>query len=94
MCVVPQPDGPNVVEFHALGTEELTLVVEEVNDKNYLELALSIRPASRIAAMLPSLSTIRRSLRDLTTTASRIEWLDLSSGRWLPADQMDRAGVY
>ena len=90
----PQLDGPNVVEIHGLGTEALTLLVDEINEHRHLDLALSTRPASRIAAMLPSLGTIRRSLPDLTTTAPRIEWLDLSSGRWLPADQMDRAGAY
>ena len=92
--VVPQPDGPSVVEIHGLGTDELTLLVEEVNDRNHLKLALSIRPASRIAAMLPSLGTIRGSLPELTTTAARLERLDLSSGRWIYADQMDLAGAY
>ena len=92
--IVPQPNGPKVVEIHRLETEELTLLVEEINEKGDLELALSIRPASRIAAMLPSLSTIRRSLPELTTTAARLERLDLSSGRWVSADQMDQAGAY
>ena len=92
--IVPQPDGPNVAEIHGLGTEELTLLVDEIKEQNHLELALSTRPACPIAAMLPSLSMIRRSLPELTTTAARLEWLDLNSGSWMSADQMDRAGAY
>ena len=92
--VAPQPDGPNVVEIHGLGTEALTLLVDEINERRHLDLALSTLPASRIAAMLPSLGMIRRSLPELTTTAARLEWLDLNSGRWMSADQMDRAGAY
>ena len=94
VLVIQQPDGPDVVEIHGLGAEELDLLVEAVNEENRLELALSIHPASRIAAMLPSLSTSRTLLPELTTTASRLEWLDLSSGRWIAADQMDRSGAY
>ena len=94
VLVIQQPDGPDVVEIHGLGAEELDLLVEAVNEENRLELALSIHPASRIAAMLPSLSTTRTLLPELTTTASRLEWLDLSSGRWIAADQMDRSGAY
>ena len=89
-----QPDGPDVIEIHGLGAEELALLVEEVNKQNLLELALSIHPASRIAAMLPSLGTTRKILPELTTTATRLEWLDLSTGRWTSADQMDRSGAY
>lgn len=93
VLVSQQPDGPDVIEIHGLGAEELALLVEEINEENRLELALSIRPASRIAAMLPSLGTTRKLLPELTTTA-RLEWLDLSSGRWISADQMDRSGAY
>ena len=92
--VVPQSDGPNVVEIHGLGKEGLMLLVDEINEHRRLELALSTHPASRIAVMLPSLSTIRRSLPELTTTAARLEWLDLNSGRWTSAEQMDRSGAY
>ena len=92
--VIPQPNGPKVVEIHGLGADELTLLVEEIQEQHRLELGLSISPDSRIAEMLPSLGTIRRSLPDLTTTAARMEWLDLNSGRWISADQMDCAGAY
>ena len=94
VSVVSQADGPNVVEIHGLETDGLTLLVDEINEERRLPLELSTRPASRIAALLPSLSKIRRSLPELTTAAPRLEWLDLSSGRWLSAGQMDRAGAY
>ena len=92
--VVRQPDGPDVVEIHGLGSDELMLLVDEINEYRGQELGLSIRPASRIAAMLPPLSTIRTFLPELTTSASRLDRLDLDAGRWLPVDRMDRAGAY
>ena len=94
VCVVPQPDGPDVVEIHGLGSDELALLVDEVNEYRGQELGLSIRPASRIAALLPPLSTIRTSLPELTTSASRLDRLDLDSGRWVPVERMERAGAY
>ena len=94
VCVVRQPDGPDVVEIHGLGSDELTLLVDEINEYRGQELGLSIRPASRIAALLPPLSAIRMSLPELTTSAGRLDRLDLDSGRWVPVDRMDRAGAY
>ena len=92
--VVPQPDGPDVVEIHGLGCDELALLVDEIKEHRGQELGLSIRPASRIAALLPRLSRVRTSLPELTTSASRLDRLDLDSGRWLPVERMDRAGAY
>lgn len=94
VCEVPQPDGPDVVEIHGLGSDELALLVDEINEHRGQELGLSIRPASRIAALLPPLSTIRTSLPELTMSASRLDRLDLDSGRWAPVDRMERAGAY
>ena len=94
VLVVPQPNGPSVVEIHGLESEGLELVVDEIHDSRNLALRLSTRPASRVAALLPSLSSIRQLLPDLTTSANQIERFDLRSGRWLSADQMDRAGAY
>ena len=93
--VVPQPDGPSVVEIHGLGPDELALLVDEINEYRGQELGLSIHPASRIAAQLPPLSTVRTSLLPtLTISASQIDRLDLDSGRWVPVDRMDRSGAY
>lgn len=92
--VTPQPNGPSVVEIHGLETEGLQLVVDHIYEDRNLELRLSTRPASRVAVLLPSLSSIRQSLPDLTMSASRFERFDLRSGRWLSADRMDRAGAY
>ena len=94
VCVVPQPDGPDVVEIHGLGPDELTLLVYEINEYRGQELELSIHPASRITALLPPLSTICTLLPELTTSASRIDRLDLDSGRWVPVDRMDYSGAY
>ena len=94
VCVVPQPDGPDVVEIHGLGSDELALLVDEINEHRGQELGLSTRPASRIAALLPPLSTIRMSLPELMMSASGFDRLDLDSGRWVPVDRMERAGAY
>ena len=94
VCEVPQPDGPDVVEIHGIGSDELALLVDEINEHRGQELGLSTRPASRIAALLPPLSTIRMSLPELTMSASRLDRLDLGSGRWAPVDRMERAGAY
>ena len=91
---VPQSDGPDVVEIHGLGSDDLTLLVDEINEYRGMELALSVRPASRIAALLPSLCTVRASLPELTTSASRIDRFELDPGRWVPVDRMDRPGAY
>ena len=92
--VVPQPNGPTVVEIHGLESEGLQLVVDEISETRKLTIRLSTRPASRIAALLPRLNSIRRSLPDLTTDANRFERFDLHSGRWQSVDQMDRVGAY
>ena len=92
--MVPQPDGPDVVEIHGLGSDELTLLVDEINEYRGQELGLSIHPASRIAALLPPLGSIRMSLPELTTSATRLDRLDLDSGRWVQVARMDRAGAY
>ena len=94
VCVVPQPDGPDVIELHGLGSDELALLVDEINEYRGQELGLSIHPASQIAALLPPLSRVRMSLPELTTSASRIDRLDLDSGRWVPVDRMDHPGAY
>ena len=89
-----QPDGPEVLEIHGLGVDELTLLVDEINDYRGLELALSVRPASWIAALLPSLSAVRSALPELTMTGDRIDFFDLHQGRWVPVEAMDRPGAY
>ena len=53
--VIPQPDGPNVVEIHGLGADEPD--ASRRRDQRVLwhrNLGLSIRPASRIAATAPA----------------------------------------
>ena len=91
---LPQPDGPQVIEVHGLGTDELTLLVDEVNDYRDEELVLSIHPASRISVLLPSLGEIRTSLAELTTNVSRVDRFELETGRWAAADRMDSPGAY
>ena len=92
--VVPQRNGPSVVEIHGLEPEGLQLAVDCICEDRNLALRLSTRPASRIAGLLPPLSSIRQSLPDLTTSANRFERFDLASGRWQSADRMDHAGAY
>lgn len=92
--VVPQSAGPSVVEILGLQTDDLQIVADEINRTTDLSLKLSRQPASRIAALLPSLNKVRRSLPELTTGATRLERLDLETGGWRPADQMDRPGAY
>lgn len=94
VLTVEQVEGPEVVEIHGLSSDDLTLLVNEVVEYRGHQLELSIHPASRIAACLPTLKGIRALLPELTTSAYRIEYLNLASGRWTPADQMDRAGAY
>lgn len=91
---VSQRNGPSVVEIHGLDTDGLQLAVDCICEERKLALRLSTRPASRIAAVLPTLSSIRESLPDLTTSANRYERFDVPSGRWLSADRIDRAGAY
>ena len=91
---VLQPDGPVIVEIHGLGSEELTLLVDEINDYLGQELALSIHPASRIAALLPSLRSVRSALPELTITSSRVDFFDVLQGRWIPVESMDSPGAY
>ena len=92
--VVSLSDGPEVVEIHGLDSDELVLLVNEINEYRNQELGLSICPASQIAALLPPLSATRASLPELTMSANRLDCLDLDSGRWLPVDRMDRPGAY
>ena len=92
--VTPQDEGPDVVEIHGLGSEAAELVVDEIKAQHRLPVALSVRPAGKLAALLPSLRTTRGLLPELTTTADRMDWLDLRSGRWTSVEQMDRAGAY
>lgn len=90
----PQPDGPAVVEIHGLGSDELTLLVDEINDYHGQELALSVHPASRIAALLPSLRSVRASLPELTTSATWMDRFELDRGRWAATEAMDCPGAY
>ena len=92
--VVSQPDGPDVVEIHGLDSDELALLVDEISEHRGQDLRLSICPASRLATMLPSLTVIRVLLPELTMSARQFDRFDLDSGRWVPADQMNRAGAY
>ena len=94
ILVVRQSNGPHVVEIHGLQSDELTLLVDEIVEKHGQELGLSVDPASRIAALLPPLAMTRVSLPKLTTSARRLDRLDLDSGRWNPAERMDRPGAY
>ncbi len=91
---VSQPQGPDVVEIHGLGSDELTLLVDEIRDYLGQELTLTIRPASRIASLLPSLRTIRSALPELTTTGDRIDFFELQQGCWVPSKTMDHPGAY
>ena len=59
-----------------------------------MPLRVSWRPGSRIATHLPSISAIRRSLAELTTSASAIDRFDLEAGRWSSVDQLDAPGAY
>ena len=92
--VIPQDEGPDVVEIHGLGSEAAALVVDEIKEQHQLPIELSVRPAAKFAALLPSLSITRGLLPELTTTVDRMEWLDLRSGRWTSVEQMDHAGAY
>ena len=91
---VPQPDGPDVIEIHGLASDDLTLLVDEINEYRGQALGLSVRPASRIAALLPPLSVVRASLPELTISANRVDRFELELGRWVPTDQMDQQGAY
>ena len=91
---VPQADGPAVVEIHGLGSDEVMLLVDEINEYHGHRLGLSVRPASRIAALLPSLGTVRAALPELTTAAGQMDRFELDLGRWTPVDRMDRPGAY
>ena len=92
--VLPQLDGPDVVEIHGLDSDDLALLVDEVRENRGQDLRLSIRPASRLAAMLPSRTAVREMLPRLTMSAMQFDRFDLESGRWAPVDQMNRAGAY
>ena len=94
ILVIPQSNGPHVVEIHGLESDELTLLIDEIVEKHDQELGLSVRPASRIAALLPPLGMTRILLPELTTSARRLDRFELDPGRWRPAEKMDSPGAY
>lgn len=91
---IKQLDSPDIIEIHGLASDDLELLVNEINLYRNLDLDLSIHPASGIAALFPTLNTIRSRLPELTISGRQIERLNLEFGRWESVEQMDRGGAY